>query len=139
MSINGAISTAGTVVVAVDVGENTVALSVTDAARHPLYGLVDFAMTGPGLASVVNRVCGLLPADATVMVGIEAAGHYQWPLLTPTAWPAGWQVLELNPAHVREQRRVQGRRRAETGAIDLEAITSWCCPGAGAPSQAGSR
>jgi len=31
-------------------------------------------------------------------------------------------VLELNPAHVAEQRRV-GRRRVKTDGIDLEAIT----------------
>ncbi len=69
----------------------------------------------------------MLPATAlapgSVKVGIEAAGHYHRPLLAPTAWPTGWEVLELNPAHVTEQRRVQGRRRVKTDAIDLEAIT----------------
>lgn len=131
MFINGAISTAETVVVAVDVGKNTVALSVTDAARHRLFGPVDFAMTKPGLSGVVSRVCGVLPAEARVTVGIEAAGHYHRPLLTPTAWPAGWQLLELNPAHVSEQRRVQGRRRVKTDAIDLEAITELVLSGRG--------
>ena len=43
--------------------------------------------------------------------------------MTATGWPAGWEVLELNPAHVTEQRRVLGRRRVKTDAIDLEAIT----------------
>ena len=37
--------------------------------------------------------------------------------------PARWEVLEFNPAHVAEQRRVKGRRRVKTDAIDLEAIT----------------
>jgi transposase len=31
--------------------------------------------------------------------------------------------LELSPARVSEQRRVQGRRQIKTDAIDLEAIT----------------
>jgi hypothetical protein len=38
-----------TVVVAVDVGKNCVALSVTDAGRHRLFGPVEFAMTRPAL------------------------------------------------------------------------------------------
>jgi transposase len=126
-----------TVVVAVDVGKTTVALSVTDAGRHRLLGPLDFAMTAPGLAATVQRVCEVLPATAaapgSVKVGIEAAGHYHRPLLAPTSWPLGWEVLELNPAHVSEQRRVQGRRRVKTDAIDLEAITELVLAGRGLP------
>jgi hypothetical protein len=33
------------------------------------------------------------------------------------------QSSSTRPARVAEQRRVQGRRRVKTGAIDLEAIT----------------
>jgi transposase len=126
-----------TVVVAVDVGKTTVALSVTDSQRHRLLGPLDFAMTAPGLAATVKKVREVLPATATVpgsvKVGIEAAGHYHRPLLAPTAWPSGWEVLELNPAHVTEQRRVQGRRRVKTDAIDLEAITELVLAGRGVP------
>ena len=78
----------------------------------------------------VERV---LPPEAQVKVGVEAAGHYHRPLLAPTAWPADWEVLELNPAHVTEQRRVMGRRRVKTDAIDLEAITELLLAGRGAP------
>lgn len=46
---------------------------------------------------------------------------------------AGWQLVELNPAHVTEQRRVQGRRRVKTDAIDLEAITELVLTGRGSP------
>jgi transposase len=131
MSFNGAPVTAVTVV-AVDVGKNTAALSVTDADRRRLLGPVDFAMTGPALAVVLERVCAVLPA-AAVKVGIEAAGHYHRPLLGSAVWPAGWQVLELSPARVAEQRRVQGRRRVKTDAIDLEAITELVLAGHGVP------
>jgi transposase len=48
-------------------------------------------------------------------------------------WPAGWEVLELSPARVAEQRRVQGRRRVKTDAIDLEAITELVLAGHGIP------
>ena len=43
----------------------------------------------------------------------------------------GWEVLELSPARVSEQRRVQGRRRVKTDAIDLEAITELVLAGQG--------
>lgn len=121
------------VVVAVDVGKNTVACSVTDEKRHRLLGPVDFAMTRGGLDSVVTRIRALVPAVVDVKVGIEAAGHYHQPLMMPSSWPPGWELLELNPAHVTEQRRVQGRRRVKTDAIDLEAITELVLAGRGNP------
>lgn len=66
-------------------------------------------------------------------VGVEACGHYHQPLVAPGAWPPGWEVLELNPAHVAEQRRVQGRRRVKTDAFDLDAITEMLLAGHGVP------
>ena len=131
MSIYGAPVVAATVV-AVDVGKNRAALSVTDADRRRLLGPVEFAMTAPALAAVLGRVCAVLPA-AAVKVGIEAAGHYHRPLLGSGVWPAGWQVLELSPARVAEQRRVQGRRRVKTDVVDLEAITELVLAGHGVP------
>jgi transposase len=122
-----------TVVVAVDVGKNTVALSVTDCERRRLLGPVDFAMTRPGLSSTLAMVHDVLPGSVRVKVGIEAAGHYHRPLLAPSSWPVGWELLELNPAHVTEQRRAQGRRRVKTDAIDLEAITELVLAGYGSP------
>jgi transposase len=119
------------VVVAVDVGKNTVALSVTDDQRHRLLGPLDFAMTRPGLTATLAKIAAVVPASAVVRVGIEAAGHYHQPLMVPASWPAGWELRELNPAHVTEQRRVQGRRRVKTDAIDLEAITELVLVGAG--------
>jgi len=90
-------------------------------------------MTGPGVAGAVSMIETVLPVRKTlVKVGVEAAGHYHRPMLT-APWPPGWQVLELNPAHVTEQRRVQGRRRVKTDAIDLEAITELILTGRGCP------
>src|SRR4029453_4089900 len=107
-------------------------MSVTDADRRRLLGLVDFVMTAPGVAVVLERVCAVLPAGA-VTVGIEGAGHYPRPLLAAAVWPEGWEVVELSPARVAEQRRVQGRRRVKTDAIDLEAITELVLAGHGVP------
>jgi transposase len=89
-------------------------------------------MTGSALRELVARVERVLPAKARVKVGVEAAGHYHLPLLAPATWPAGWEVLEFNPAHVTEQRRVMGRRWLKTDAIDLEAITELLLAGRGA-------
>jgi len=129
MSFNGAPVTAAAVV-AVDVGKKKAALAMTSADRHRLFGPVEFAMTAPALAAVLQRVCAVLPAGP-IKVGVEAAGHYHRPLLGSGVWPRGWEVLELSPARVAEQRRVQGRRRVKTDVIDLEAITELVLAGHG--------
>jgi len=116
-------------VIAVDVGKTSAVVSVTDAARRRLFGPVDFPMTGPGVGRVVSQVRAVLPAGL-VRVGVGAAGHYHRPLLSASVWP-GWEVVELNPAQVSEQRRVMGRRRVKTDAIDLEAITELLLAGRG--------
>lgn len=66
-------------------------------------------------------------------VGIEAAGHYHRPLLTAGAWPAAWELLELNPGHVTEQRKVLGKRTIKTDVIDLQAMTELLLAGRGLP------
>jgi transposase len=111
------------------VGKRSAAVLVTDAARRRLLGPLDFSMGGAGLAEVICKSRAVLPAGL-IRVGVEAAGHYHRPLATPAVWP-GWQVVELNPAHVSEQRRVMGRRRIKTDAMDLEAITELLQAGRG--------
>ena len=122
-----------TVVVAVDVGKTSFAVSVTAADRQRLFGPVEVAMTRPAVSELIGRICALLPPAGCVQVAVEAAGHYHQPLLAPSTWPSSWQVRELNPAHVSEQRRVMGRRRVKTDAIDLEAITELALAGRGQP------
>ena len=122
MSVHVAPVTSSTIVVAVDVGKTSALFSVTDAARHRLIGPSEFAMTGSGLSAAAARASAVVPMAGQVKVGVEAAGHYHRPVLDHR-WPDGWEVLELNPAQVAEQRRVQGRRRVKTDVIDLEAIT----------------
>lgn len=132
MSVHVAPVTSSTIVVAVDVGKASAVFSVTDAARHRLIGPSEFAMTGSGLVAAVARAAAVVPSTARVKVGVEAAGHYHRPVLDHR-WPDGWEVLELNPAQVAEQRRVQGRRRVKTDVIDLEAIAELVLAGYGRP------
>jgi transposase len=130
VSVQVAPVTLSTIVVAVDVGKTSAMLSATDSVRNRLLGPVEFAMTRSGLAAAVQRVVAVVPASARVKVGVEAAGHYHR-LVLDYRWPAGWEVLEFNPAHVAEQRRVAGRRRVKTDAIDLAAITELVLAGRG--------
>lgn len=132
MSAHVAPVTSSTIVVAVDVGKTSALLSVTDAGRHRLFGPSEFSMNRTGLAAVMAQVVASIPSPGQVKVGVEAAGHYHRPVLDHR-WPAEWEVLELNPAHVAEQRRVQGRRRIKTDVIDLEAITELVLAGHGSP------
>jgi transposase len=124
--------TSSTIVVAIDVGKTSAVFSVTDAARNRLVGPSEFAMTESGLAAAAARATAVMPLAGRVKVGVEAAGHYHRPVLDHH-WPQGWEVLELNPAQVAEQRRVQGRRRVKTDVIDLEAITELVLAGYGRP------
>lgn len=126
--------TSSTVVVAVDVGKTEFAFSVTDSTRSLLLKpRTGCPMTAGSLRQVVRDVQGVLPAGARVKVGIEAAGHYHRPLLTAGAWPDGWELLELNPGHVTEQRKVLGKRTIKTDVIDLQAMTELLLAGRGLP------
>lgn len=95
-------------------------------------------LTCSGMSAVVERIGSAIGPSAQVKVAVEAAGHYHRPVLD-YRWPPGWEVLELNPAHVAEQRRVAGRRRVKTDAIDLEAITELVLAGRGQPAGAVSQ
>jgi transposase len=132
--VHAAQVTPSTVVVAVDVGKNEFAVSVTDAARTRLLKpLLGCAMTATTVREVVGTIQRVLPVGARVKVGIEAAGHYHRPLLCARTWPAGWELLELNPAHVTEQRKVLGKRTIKTDVVDLEAMTELLLAGRGWP------
>ena len=125
--------TSSTVVVAVDVGKTEFAFSVSDVTRASLLKpRTGCPMTGSSLWRVVAEIGRVLPVDAVVKVGIEAAGHYHRPLLN-AGWPVGWEVLELNPGHVTEQRRVLGKRTIKTDVIDLQAMTELVLAGRGHP------
>jgi len=132
--VHAAPVTPSTVVVAIDVGKNEFAVSVTDVTRTKLLRpRLGCPMTGSSVRDVVGTIQRLLPPDALVKIGIEAAGHYHRPLLTAASWPAAWELLELNPGHVTEQRRVLGKRTIKTDAVDLEAMTELLLAGRGLP------
>jgi transposase len=122
------------VAVPVDVGKTTAMLMACDFTGRVVLPAVEFAMTRDGVRAVLARLRAALPADvAVVRVGVEAAGHYHRPLTAAGVWPAGWQVVELNPAHVTAQRRVNGQRGVKTDRVDLAAIADLLLAGRGVP------
>ena len=126
--------TSSTVVVAVDVGKTEFAFSVADVTRSLLLKpRTGCPMTAGSLRQVVRDIEAVLPVGAVVKVGIEAAGHYHRPLLAAGAWPAGWELLELNPGHVTEQRKVLGKRTIKTDVVDMQAMTELLLAGRGLP------
>jgi transposase len=132
--VHAAVVTPMTVAVAIDVGKTEFAVSATDASRRVLLRpTLGCAMTASSVRQVIGEIQSLLAADAVVKVGIEAAGHYHRPLLQPRVWPAGWELLALNPGHVSEQRKVLGKRTIKTDAGDLEAMTELLLAGRGLP------
>jgi hypothetical protein len=84
MSFKGAPVMAATVV-AVDVGKNKAALSMTSADRHRLFGPVDFAMTTPALAAVLARVCVLCCRPDRSRLGWKQPGT-----ITDRCWDRGF-------------------------------------------------
>ena len=64
-------------------------------------------MNRSGLGGAAASVIAAVPVSGQVKVTAEAAGHYHRPVLDHL-WPDGWEVLELNPAHVAQQRSRTG-------------------------------
>jgi transposase len=122
------------IAVPVDVGKSSAMVMACDFTGRVLLPAVEFALTREGVAQMLARVQAVVPAGAQlVRVGVEAAGHYHRPLTVAGVWPDGWQVVELNPAHVSAQRRVNGQRGVKTDRVDLAAIGDLLLAGRGFP------
>lgn len=110
--------------VPVDVGKHEAMALVADATGERLVAPFTFTLDRPGLAQFVQRVDRVAGGrgDVDVEVGVEAAGHYHRPVTASSMLPASWTLIELNPAHVTEQRRVLGKRGIKTDQVDLAAM-----------------
>ena len=120
------------VAVPVDVGKPTAVAMVCDFTGRRLAAPFEFRQDRAGLVELVERVERVLPADvALVRVGVEACGHYHRPVVASGLLPGDWQLVELNPAWVTAQRKVNGTARRKTDAIDLVAIADLLLAGRG--------
>lgn len=76
---------------------------------------------------------------------MESAGHDRRPVTASSMLPAWWTLIELNPEHVTEQRRVLGKRGIETARSTWRPclISCWsvagssCCAVRGVAAVAG--
>ena len=129
----GRIPAAERLLVPIDVGKHEAMALVADATGERLVAPFTFALDRPGLADLVRRVERVV-ADrrgARVEVGVESAGHYHRPVTASGLLPQGWTLVELNPGHVTEQRRVLGKRGVKTDQIDLVAMFDLLVAGRG--------
>lgn len=123
-------------VVPVDVGKHTAMSMVADSAGQRLVAPFTFSLDRPGIAELVTRVRRVVAERGarSVEVGVEAAGHYHRPLTASGLLPSEWRLIELNPAHVTEQRRVLGKRGVKTDQVDLVAMFDLLVAGRGHPA-----
>lgn len=121
------------IAVPVDVGKSQAMALVADFTGQRLTAPFVFSLDRRGLGELVVRVERAVEGRQVrlVRLGVEAAGHYHRPLTCSRALPAGWQVVELNPAHVTAQRRVNGQRGIKTDQVDLAAIFDLVVAGRG--------
>ena len=122
------------VVVPIDVGKRTALAGVQDFTGATLRRPIEFTLTRDGIAGLVAAVSAVLPEEVQlVRAGVEACGHYHRPVVAAGVLPAQWEVVELNPAWVTAQRKVNGTARRKTDAIDVEAIADLLRAGKGYP------
>jgi transposase len=121
------------IAIPVDVGKASAMALVADFAGQQLVRPFTFSLDRDGLIALVLAVEGALEGRPVrlIRVGVEAAGHYHRPLTRTGALPSGWEVVELNPAHVTAQRKVNGQRGVKTDQVDLTAIFDLIVSGRG--------
>lgn len=124
--------------VPIDVGKHDAMALVADATGERLVAPFSFTLDRPGLADLVRRVERVVGRRRArrVEVGVEAAGHYHRPVTASGRLPSSWELVELNPGHVTEQRRVLGKRGIKTDQVDSPRCTTCCWPAAAARSTA---
>ncbi len=119
-------------VVPVDVGKSTAMALVADHYGEVVVEPFEFPLTEPGfavLASAIARSEAARSAEV-VRVGVESAGHYHRTLVARLR-AGGYEVVELNPAAVKESRAQQLLARLKSDARDLGAMAELMVRGAG--------
>ena len=119
-------------VVPVDVGKSAAMALVADHYGEMVVAPFEFTLTETGfglLAGSIARAEAVRCAEV-VRVGVESAGHYHRTLVARLR-AGGYEVVELNPAAVKEARAQQLLRRLKSDARDLGAMAELMVRGAG--------
>jgi transposase len=119
-------------VVPIDVGKSTALALIADHYGEIVAPPFAFALTETGfstLAVAIARAEAERSAEI-VRVGVESAGHYHRTLVARLR-AGGFEVVELNPAAVKEARSQQLLRRLKSDARDVGAMAELMIRGGG--------
>jgi transposase len=121
-------------VVPVDVGKRSAMMLIADHFGRVVSGPFEFGLNSSGVTAFVNKVAATQEGSAagSVRIGIEAAGHYHWALAS-TLRGKGFDVVELNPYHVKTARAQLGQARLKTDLRDCLAMVELLVRGQGWP------
>lgn len=119
-------------VVPVDVGKWSAMALVADHHGEVLRAPFEFRLDEPGVRSLVLVIAEAARDVGAVVcrVGVESAGHYHRTLVARLR-ADGVEVVELNPAAVKESRAQQLLRRLKSDERDLGAMAELMIRGAG--------
>jgi transposase len=119
-------------VVPVDVGKAMAMALVADHYGEIVVAPFEFGLTETGFTSLAAAVARAeaLRSPEIVRVGVESAGHHHRTLVARLR-AGGFEVVELNPAAVKEARSQQLLRRLKSDARDLGAMAELMVRGGG--------
>jgi len=105
-------------VVPVDVGKSSAMALIADHYGEMVVAPFEFALTETGFAVLTGAIGRAEAARAAevVRVGVESAGHYHRTLVARLR-AGGYEVVELNPAAVKEARSQQLLRRLKATPV----------------------
>jgi transposase len=121
-------------VVPVDIGKSSAMALVADHYGEVVIEPFEFALTEPGVGALLVAVARGEAARGAQLcrVGVESTGHYHRTLVSRLT-EAGLEVVELNPAAVKEARSQQLLRSLKSDARDLGAMAELMVRGGGRP------
>jgi hypothetical protein len=119
-------------VVPVDVGKWSAMALVADHHGEVVRAPLAFRLDEPGVRSLLSLIVDVVSDVGAVVcrVGVESAGHYHRTLVARLR-SSGVEVVELNPAAVKEARSQQLLRRLKSDERDLGAMAELMIRGAG--------
>jgi transposase len=119
-------------VVPVDVGKWSAMALVADHHGEVLRAPFEFRLDEPGVCDLMSMMSAVADEAGAVVcrVGVESAGHYHRTLVARLR-AGGVEVVELNPAAVKESRSQQLLRRLKSDERDLGAMAELMIRGAG--------
>lgn len=121
----------------IDVGKYEALCLIADHRGEVVAEAVTFPLTEPGVRALERQLvaAGAARQAMSMRVGVETAGHYHRTIVARLV-AGGYDVVELNPAHVKAARSQQGSRRMKTDLRDAAAILDLVISGSGrAPQQ----